>query len=143
MTNFSARQNSHISKSTSSINQTNIYISSTYSSYTIHPFIPAKKPQTHKQLIQTPDLGITSPSTEHFLSLPLPFSKTSAHAHPRHVKISHKQRTQHQRYQPQQSTSFDPVQSFRWDRGGICLAGVGIERLFSAGCRWKRERGER
>ena len=128
MTNFSARQNSHISKSTSSINQTHIYISSTYSSYTIHP--SSKNPQTHKQLIQTPDLGITSPSTEHFLSLPLPFSKTSAHAHPRHVKISHKQRTQHQRYQPQQSTSFDPCKAFGGIAVGFRLAGVGIERCF-------------
>lgn len=49
MTNFSAHQNSHISKSTSSINQTHIYISSTYSSSTYSSFHPDKtpNPQTH------------------------------------------------------------------------------------------------
>lgn len=146
MTNFSAHQNSYISKPTSSINQTHIYISSTYSSYTIHP--SSKNPQTHKQLIQTPDLGITSPSAEHFRAFPFPFPKRP-HT-PYRERFNHdiqKLVTQRVRSTPKISTTtidiFRSVQSFRWDRGGISLGGCWHREVFSAGCRWKRERGER
>lgn len=140
MTNFSAHQNSHISKSTSSINRTHTYIFSSYSSYTIHPSIPAKKtpnPQTHP-----------NPRPRHHVTFhrEFPFPSPSLfqkrpHTPTHDIQKLVTQRVQYEVHQRYQHLSI-PCKAFGGIAVGFRLAGVGIERLFSAGCRWKRERGD-